>query len=36
MSITYRGSAMVGVILSKKYREKVEYFLLIKKSEAQT
>ncbi len=29
MSNTYRGSDMVGVILSKKYREKAEYFLLI-------
>lgn len=29
MSNTYRGNAMVGVIVSKKYREKVEYFLLI-------
>ncbi len=33
MSNTYRGNSMVGVILYKKYREKVEYFLLIKKSE---
>lgn len=29
MSNTYRGSAMVGVIVSKKYIEKAEYFLLI-------
>ena len=36
MSNTYRGNSMVGVILSKKYIEKVEYFLLIKKSEAHT
>ena len=29
MSNTYRGKAMVGLVLYKKYREKVEYFLLI-------